>query len=32
MNNKEIFEQLLPIVETYLHDDINVTQIILDIE
>jgi acyl carrier protein len=30
MNNKEIFEQLLPIVKTYLPDDIDVTQINLD--
>ena len=30
MNNKEIFEQLLPIVKTYLPDDVDATQIILD--
>ena len=30
MNNKEIFEQLLPIVKTYLPDDVDATQINLD--
>ena len=30
MNNKEIFKQLLPIVKTYLPDDVDATQINLD--
>lgn len=30
MTNKEIFEQLLPIVKTYLPDDVDATQINLD--
>jgi acyl carrier protein len=30
MNNKEIFEQLLPIVKTYLPDDVDASQINLD--